>query len=413
MSVQQKLSLVLLICFFTISIGCSSNQTMKNVWKGTKSVWYSTVNVPASIDYDETGSLEEYQAKLAKSMVGIDTQLIALEKTMNNADKPPTEQWIRQLFARFPWLSGFCGIKADSTLLVQVPGPPIKSLDFHPLLVEDPKHHRNAVRGYVQDTAMGPEVLLATPLYDAHTFFGVVSVYFDMRSLLRYSEAPDDLVIISTNAILWTGKYNFASTPMSGIAWDQITLEASNGTVSNASGTFYWTLRYIGNVPIIFAVPIKGSFGDTPAQRTGPTREGPFVEAKPLKMPPAPAVQAPPPPQQQRTVRRVVRRPVMVPEVLAPMPKLPKAEPLEMPSPFRPAPAKDEDAKNDGEENVKTEEGAKSETEQPKIAPEAPDSSNDSDTKPEADAPKEEEVKKDSDENPSSSPQILSPFGPK
>ncbi len=342
MSIQQKLVGVLLVCFLMGSIGCSSNQTLKNAWKGTRSVWYSTVNVPATIDYDETGSLEEYQMQLAKSMVGVDSQLIALEKTMSNADKPPTEQWTRALFTRFPWLDGFTGARADGTMIGQVPGPPVKSLDFHPLLVEDPKHPRRSVRGYVQDTPMGPEVFLATPLYDTQEFIGIVAVYFDMRAVLRYSEAPDDMVIISPNAILWPGKYNFASTPMAGIAWDKITLEANSGTVTNASGTFYWSMRYFGNIPLIFGVPVKGSFGDTPASRTGPTSEGPYAEVKPLKMPPAPPkVDVPPaPPAPRRVVRRVVRKPLPMP-IMPPMPVVPAPEPVRMPSPLHPAPSSD------------------------------------------------------------------------
>ncbi len=417
MSIQQKLVGVLLLCFLMAGIGCSSNQTLKNAWKGTRSVWYSTVNVPASIDYDEEGSLEEYQLQLAKSMVGVDTQLIALEKTMNNADKPPTEQWIRSLFGRFPWLSGFTGVKADGMMLGQVPGPPVKALDFHPLLAEDPKHHRRAVRGYVQDTPMGPEVLLATPIFDSEKFFGIVSVYFDMRALLRYSEAPDEMVIISSNAILWTGKYNFASTPMSGIAWDKITLEANSGTVSNASGTFYWSLRYLANVPVIFAVPVKGSFGDTPAPRTGPTSEGPYPEVKPLKMPPAPPqVQAPPPPP-KRVVRRVAR-PLPMP-VMAPMPHIPAPEPVRMPSPLHPAPAekpqveegKASDAQGTSPESPATPVSpAASETQRPSpIAPAVTPS--EPEAKPEADAEskKEAEPVKASDEG----AQNFSPIGPK
>ncbi len=260
------------------SVGCGYNQDVKNVWKGTKGWWYRNVSVPASIDYDEKGEMSEYKTTLAQSMIGIDVQLTSLEKIMNNADKPPTNEWVQALFTRFPWLSGFTGVKADGSILGQVPGLPMKPLDFLPLLNEDNKQNLRALRGNVQNTPMGPEVFLATPLYDAHTFLGIVSVYFDMRELLQYSDSPDELVIVSPQAVLWAGKYNFASTPMAGVPWDITTLKATSGTVTNAGGSFYWTLRYLGNQPLIFGVAVSGSFDESYNSRTGPVDASGFVE---------------------------------------------------------------------------------------------------------------------------------------
>ncbi len=272
----------LLLSLILGGVGCGYNQDIKNVWKGTKSFFYENVSVPASIDYDETGAMSEYKEQLALSMIGIDVQLTNLEKVMNNSDKPPTNESVEALFSRFPWLSGFTGVKADGTILGQVPSVPLKPLDFTPLLHEDNKQNLRAVRGHVQNTPMGPEVFLAAPLYDAHDFLGVVSVYFDMRELLQFSDSPDELVILSPQAVLWAGKYNFSSTPLAGVAWDSVVLEASSGTVSNAAGEFYWSVRYFGNLPLIFAVAVEGSFGEAQNSRSGPIESTGFVEPKPV-----------------------------------------------------------------------------------------------------------------------------------
>ncbi len=388
MSIQQKVVGVLLCVFMMGSVGCGFNQTTKNVWKDTKGFWYGNVNVPATIDYDDTGSLEEYEEKLSLSMIGIDAQLTALEKTMVNADKPPTIEWMRELFARYPWLSGFSGIKADGTLLGQMPGPPIKALDFYPLLEADPKQNARALRGHVQDTAMGPEVFLATPLYDAHSFLGIVTTYFDMRALLEYSTSPEELIIIAPNALLWAGKYNFASTPMAGIAWDTIVLEENSGTVSNATGTFYWSMRYLGNVPLIFAVSVEGTFGEEAHPRTGPTSQGPFITPKPLKMPPAPELEPIPLAKPKPVVRQVQRQPL--PEPFVP-PVEPAPEPVRMPSPFGP-----QSSSTDAEEK--------------------PETSSAPSTAPKEEAPKEESPEvENNEESGATQPAVVrrpSPFGP-
>ncbi len=282
MFIQKNLIKLLLVFVMILGAGCSTNQEVKDVWKGTKNFWYDNVSVPASIDYDDTGDMSDYKWLLAKSMIGMDLQLTNLEKLMNNADKPPTNEWVQDLFARFPWLSGFAGVKADGEIIGQVPGASLKPISFFPLLKEDKKQNLRSLRGDVQDTPMGPEVFLATPLYDGHTFLGVVTVYFDMREVLDFSDGPNELIIVAPQAVLWSGKYNFASTPLAGIEWDKIVLKDSSGTVSNENGKFYWTLRYFGNLPLIFAVAVDGKFEETYNSRTGPINNTGFVVPEPV-----------------------------------------------------------------------------------------------------------------------------------
>ena len=97
--------------------GCSSYQPTKNVWKGTKDVWYTYVSPPASVDYGEKGDLSPRALALTNCMMGLDVELGRFERTMINADKPPTRQWMDSLFAAHPWLDGFAGVKYDGTLL--------------------------------------------------------------------------------------------------------------------------------------------------------------------------------------------------------------------------------------------------------------------------------------------------------
>lgn len=256
--------------------GCSSNQTVKNAWKGTKGVWYTYISPPASIDYSEKGDMDAHELALATRMMGIDIQLSLLERVMNNADKPPTGEWMQAFFARFPWMDGFAGVKADGEIIGQEPSMPMKPLEFSPLLEEDKKQNLRALRGHVQDTPMGPEVFLAAPLYDAQDFLGIVTAYFDMRNLLRYSTNPEEIVIVSPEALLWSGKYDYEATPLAGVKWDELVTKTTKGTVSNANGTFYWVARFLGNQPLIFAVPVAGNFPEKANRADGPTSDRAF-----------------------------------------------------------------------------------------------------------------------------------------
>lgn len=269
--------------------GCSSYQPTKNVWKGTKDVWYTYVSPPASVDYGEKGDLSPRALALTNCMMGLDVELGRFERTMLNADKPPTRQWLDSLFAAHPWLDGFAGVKYDGTLLGQEPANPLKQLDFIPLLYEDKKQGSRALRADVQQTPMGPEVMLAAPLYDGVDFLGIVVAYFDMRNLVQYSGNPQDMVILSPQALLWPGKYDYAATPLASVNWEETVTKSSSGTCTNATGSFYYMVRYLGNLPLVFAVPESGTF----PQGNGSVDQG-------LKFFPKEREKLPPPPMPER-----------------------------------------------------------------------------------------------------------------
>lgn len=258
--VKYSKTISLFICLLFLLGGCSSYQPTKNVWKTTKGLWNTYVSPPANVDYEDKADLSPEALALTKNMQGIDVQLTKLERTMQNADKPPTQEWLNQLFDSFPWLNGFAGVKYNGTILGQQPPDSMKELDFNPLLHEDKKQSSRALRTDIQPSPLGPEIMLATPLYDGVDFLGIVVAYFDMRSLMRFSENPQDLVILAPSALLWPGKYEFAATPLAGVDWEQVVTQSSAGTCSNATGSFIYMVRYLGNLPLVFATPSKGEF---------------------------------------------------------------------------------------------------------------------------------------------------------
>lgn len=249
-----------ILLILSMLAGCAAYQPTKNVWKGTKQLWATYVSPPAYVDYGDKGELSPQADMLARAMKGVDNQLTRLERVMQNADKPPTREWLERLFANFSWLSGFAGVKYDGSILGQQPETPLKELDFNYLLHEDAKQNSRALRADVQPSPLGPEVMLAAPLYDGMDFLGIVVAYFDMRGLMGYSQNSQDFVVLTPTALLWPGKYDFAATPLPGVDWAKVVRESSQGTCSNSTGTFFYMVRYLANLPLIFAVPKSGEF---------------------------------------------------------------------------------------------------------------------------------------------------------
>ncbi|MDR2055997.1 MAG: hypothetical protein LBQ10_09060 [Desulfovibrio sp.] len=271
--------------FVALLTGCNSYQPTKDVWKGTKNFWNVYVSPAAEIDYEEKGALSPSALELTNSMMGVDRQLSRLERVMINADRPPTKTWVSDFMSNFPWLNGFAGVKYDGTILGQVPSPPLKQLDFIPLLYEDKKQSNRALRADVQNTPLGPETMLAVPLYDNADFLGVVVAHFDMRTLAQFTGNPANIVILSPQALLWPGKYDYAATPLAGVNWEEVVSKSSSGVCKNAAGSFYYIVRYFANLPLVFAVPESGSF---PEGDGNPEQGGQFFPKEAKKLPPPP-----------------------------------------------------------------------------------------------------------------------------
>lgn len=250
----------LLFLALSFICGCSAYQPAKNVWKSTKGLWNTYVSPPAHVDYEDKGSLSSEALALSSALMGIDVELGKLERVMQNADRPPTQEWLTRLFSSFPWLNGFAGVKYDGTILGQEPPDSMKQLDFIPLLYEDKKQSSRALRADVQPSPLGPEVMLAAPLYDGMDFLGIVVAYFDMRSLMRFSNNANDIVALTPGALLWPGKYEYPATPLAGVDWGKVVKESTAGTCSNSTGTFFYMVRYLGNLPLVFAIPSRGTF---------------------------------------------------------------------------------------------------------------------------------------------------------
>ncbi len=286
-ALKRCLTLITVGAMLAGGAGCSNFQSTKNVWKGTKGLWYEYVSSPASIDYDAKGTLSAQGQALVDGMMGVDVELNKLERLMSNADRPPTRGWLNGFFSEVPWVDGFTGVRADGTLLgTEVPaGKTAIALDYNRLLYEPGKQSSRALRGDWQMSPEGPVVMLAAPLYDGIDFLGVVCTYFRMTSLVNNLKSPERVVIFTPWGLLWS-PFEYGATPMAGIDWNETVTKSTSGTVSNATGSFAYQVRFLGSLPIIFAVLDKGDFPQSSGSLMG--SEQFFPQREPVGPPPPP-----------------------------------------------------------------------------------------------------------------------------
>lgn len=275
---------VLLLAFFLT--GCSV--TAHETWKSTKKLYATYLNQPASLDYEDKGMLSSEEGRLAIHLFGIDNQLEELEHFLENQDRPPTKESVSLFFARFPWLSGLVAVNADGEVLAQEPPVAMKPLDFSLITQQESrKDTPRGLRGYVQDTPLGPEVMMGMPIYESAILRGFLICHFDIRSLLRYVDKPEELVVLSPEAVLWPGHFDYDSTPLAHQDWTQKVKSTISGSCSDQNGSFSWLARFLGKTPLIFAAPVQGTFATAqmPDQNTflSRTRNLPVTESQLLE----------------------------------------------------------------------------------------------------------------------------------
>ena len=146
--------------------------------------------------------MNDARLTLASRMVGIDIQR-QLERYLHS-DKPPTGESVAVLFHRFPWLSGLAAVDANGMVLAQEPPAAMKELDFAKMLEQKARGNElQGLRGLVEDTPLGPEVLTGIPIYSGSRMLGLWLILTCGRC--SYTSGAEDLVVLAPQGFCGQG----------------------------------------------------------------------------------------------------------------------------------------------------------------------------------------------------------------
>ena len=240
--------------------GCRTPQTVKDAWKGTRSYYYEYLNTPAKLNLDDKGNISDYEAALGAAIADFDLRLQELERALENSDQNPDAAWVSTMTARFPWLSGVALTDETGYPRAKLPQVYAKSFEIGSLLEVDPKQQIKDLRAFVQEDPLGPEIYVGNPVYIGADFRGVITVHFDPRALLARTADAAHVMLIGPNGVLWPGIYDVAATPVADVNWAERLKKDISGIERNDLGAFYWICRYIGNLPLVYAIRIEGDF---------------------------------------------------------------------------------------------------------------------------------------------------------
>lgn len=257
---MHRAIILLVLTGVVVLTGCRAPQTVKNAWKGTRAYYYEYLNTPAKLNMDDKGDILDYQAEMGSAIADFDMRLQELERALQNSDRNPNAAWVTSITTRFPWLSGVVLADAEGTPRAQTPAAFPKGFSIGNLLEEDPKQQIKDLRAFVQVHPLGSEIYVGNPVYLGADFKGVIIVHFDPRALLARTGDPGKIVVAGPEGVIWPGMYEVDAIPVSSVNWAEEVRKKTSGIIRNELGAFYWICRYIGNLPLVYAVRVQGEF---------------------------------------------------------------------------------------------------------------------------------------------------------
>ncbi|WP_077073550.1 hypothetical protein [Mailhella massiliensis] len=250
--------LPVVLCLLAASaLALSGCAQVNSAYKETKTFYHTHINRPSTLNTEERTVLEAPQRSMVQSIMPIDEELTRLEKALDALASPPDGEAAASFLRRFPWLSGLAMVAPDGTLGASIPSVPLKQLDYTPLLELAPKALPRDLRSSVQDTPLGPEILIARPFLQEDQLQVLLVATFDFRALLPFASSPGDIIVRSADVLIWSGDMDYAATPMASINWEEYLKEHSDGILTNENGSIMWISRYVGGKPLVFASPLR------------------------------------------------------------------------------------------------------------------------------------------------------------
>ncbi|MFP4516122.1 MAG: hypothetical protein ACLFNV_04940 [Desulfovibrionales bacterium] len=230
-------------------------QTAKSsaTWKHSKQFYKEYVDTDPSVSIETEGLDEPAREKMARLFSGVDQRIMHLSRVLGNQDSFPDNGWYEQILDRFPWINGVAAVDKQGTILVARPEETIKPQNFDVLLDENEVYGKRTIRARVDETPFGPEFYMGGPFFNENTLQGLVAVHFDFRSLLQFSPAPDDLMVLTEQGIVWPGS-GFDEKALAELPWGEFLRNDVHGNLKLNKREYYWISRYVGQMRLIYVV---------------------------------------------------------------------------------------------------------------------------------------------------------------
>lgn len=252
MSINVLAMRLLLLCALALLV--SACDTVRGAWDKTTGLYETYIDPKPQLDLQRDEGLSKKERTLAMQFSAMDRQLELLMRTLAPQDTFPTSAWFNETISRFPWLTAIMALDTRGEILTRYPDPPLKNIQVEPLLEREWSLLERGLQGFAQDTPLGPELIIAGPFFRDGTWQGLLVAHFDPRSLIGLSTSPENLALLTSKTLLWSGLDQEATRELTEAPWEDILKGRVQGRLSTSSNTFVWIARPLGSLRLVYAV---------------------------------------------------------------------------------------------------------------------------------------------------------------
>ncbi len=237
-------NLVFLILITILITGCQNITAFKDRVVDGRNTEYEI-----RMDRSDINSLER---SLAANIYPMDTRLSRILRSLSVRDSYPPVEWSQRIMTEFPWLNGITVMDKDGQILSMYPETGIKQLSYEPIFPQATSLGQGRVMLAIEHSPLGSEILLVSSVYEDFNLTGMIVVNFDPRTFISHSTDPDEIILISDQEVVWTGKYQDVTPYLEEIDWDQMVSRRVSGKVKLGPDSFFWFARAVGEDWLIY-----------------------------------------------------------------------------------------------------------------------------------------------------------------
>ncbi len=213
---------------------------------------------PSEYEMKMTGKdMDKLHLELTENIYPMDTQLSMLLRRLSVRDDYPTREWKENLVRDFPWLNGITVLDTENRVRSEYPEDGIKQLEYSPLFSRALELPLGQTMLEVEDTPLGPEILLAVAVYQDFETDGLTVVHFDPRSFVADSTNPDEIILVCREKVVWPGQYQELQEALEQVEWRELTRKKISGKIEVENSRFFWFARAVGEDWLIYLLKDK------------------------------------------------------------------------------------------------------------------------------------------------------------
>lgn len=247
-----RLAILCLLAF--ILSGCGQ---ARDLWSKTTGYYEAHIDPKPEINLERGSGLSKKETHLAVQFSAMDQELELLLRTLAPQDTFPSQTWFTGTLNRFPWLNAILAVDTQGRPLAQHPEASLKPIQVEPLLDREWSIIKRGLQGFVQETPLGLELIIAGPFFRDGIWQGLIVAHFDPRSLISLAPDPESLVLFAPGQLLWTGLDDSTSRRIVDAPWEDILRNRIQGRGTTDTEAYAWLSRPLGDLRLVYAVTLQ------------------------------------------------------------------------------------------------------------------------------------------------------------